>query len=180
MSCASYADAMTRRLPTIALVASYLAAFLGFASAAVTAYWLVGGTALLDTVGGALERLASDRSAGALVLAVVVIFLKVGAGVFAVVLARRPSRRLGILAAAGGALVALYGAVLTVGGALVLTGVLSASPADERALRWHTLFWDPWFSVWGVALATAGIIVCRRSSRLGSSRSSRAPAAPLP
>jgi hypothetical protein len=42
------------RLSTTALVASYLAPVLAFASAAVRDYWALGGTALLDTVGGAL------------------------------------------------------------------------------------------------------------------------------
>jgi hypothetical protein len=47
------------------------AALLAFASAAVSGFWLVGGTALLDTVGGQIDDLARERSAGAvLVLAV--------------------------------------------------------------------------------------------------------------
>jgi hypothetical protein len=138
-------DHMARRPSTAAAVASYLAAFLAFLSAAITAYWLLGGTALLDTVGGSIERLASSRSAGALLLALAVVVAKVAAGVLALALARRPSRRLATLAAVGGTLLALYGAVLTAAGALVLTGVLSTTPSDEHALRWHTLLWDPWF-----------------------------------
>jgi hypothetical protein len=54
------------------------------------------------------------------------------------------------LAAFLGVLVAFHGALFTVGGALVFTGVLSASPADEHALRWHTLLRDPWFLIWGL------------------------------
>jgi hypothetical protein len=165
----AYDRHMVRRLSTTAVVACYLAASLAFMSAAVTGYWLVGGTALLDTVGGSLERLASSRSASAYVLAVVVLVAKVAAGAFAVVLARRPSRRLATLAALGGTLLALYGAVLTGAGALVLSDVLSVSPTDERALRWHTLFWDPWFLIWGLTLATAGIII-RRSTSSSSTR----------
>ncbi|HEX8976896.1 MAG TPA: DUF3995 domain-containing protein [Solirubrobacteraceae bacterium] len=158
-------DVMTVDASTQARVASYLAAILAFTSAAVTAYWLVGGTALLSTVGGALERLATSRSAGALALAVLVVLAKGTAGAFAVALARRPSRRLATLAFAGGALLALYGAVFTVGGALVLTGVVSSSPTDAYALRWHTLVWDPWFLVWGLALATAGFSLRRTAER---------------
>jgi hypothetical protein len=41
-----------------------IAAGLAFASA--TAYWLFGGTALLDTLGGSAERLARDRTDAAL------------------------------------------------------------------------------------------------------------------
>lgn len=49
-----------QRLP-IAWVAA-----LGLASAATSAYWAVGGTRLLDTIGGELERWGRER--GALVL----------------------------------------------------------------------------------------------------------------
>ena len=45
------------------------AAVLAFASAAVTLYWTLGGTLLLDTVGGAFEELVRRRSPGALALA---------------------------------------------------------------------------------------------------------------
>lgn len=164
---------MVRHQSTTALIASYVAAFLAFMSAAVTAYWLLGGTALLSTVGGSLERLASSRSAGALALAVLVIVAKLAAGALAVALARRPSRRLATLAAAGGTLLAIYGAALTAGGALVLTGVVSISPTNTYALRWHTLFWDPWFLIWGTALATAGLILRRREARRSWSRPRR-------
>jgi hypothetical protein len=49
-----------------------IAAGLAFASAATTAYWLFGGTALLDTLGGSAERLARDRTDVALALAAAV------------------------------------------------------------------------------------------------------------
>jgi hypothetical protein len=45
-----------------ALIASYVASALAFLSAAVTAYWLFGGTALLETVGGSLEPRAVFRT----------------------------------------------------------------------------------------------------------------------
>jgi hypothetical protein len=151
---------MMRLVPRSALIAAYLAAVLSFASAAVTAYWLLGGTALLSTVGGELERFARNRSIAAVAVAVGVVVAKVVGGVLALVLTRRPSRRLGTFAAAAGALLALYGAVLTILGAFALFGVLGSSPpADEHALRWHVAFWDPWFLVWGLALAVAGTAV---------------------
>jgi hypothetical protein len=161
---------MAPRSSTTAVVAGYVAAFLALTSAAVTAYWLIGGTALLGTVGGALERLARKRSIDALVLASAVVVAKTAAAAVGLALTRRPSRRLGTLAAVAGALLGLYGAVLTIAGALVLTGAVSAAPADERALRWHTLFWDPWFLLWGLALATAGLAARRSASRAGAPR----------
>jgi hypothetical protein len=41
--------------------------------------------------------------------------------------------------------------------ALALAGVVGSEPSDEYALRWHVFFWDPWFLVWGVALALAAL-----------------------
>ena len=138
------------------------AAALAFASAAVTLFWTLGGTFGLDTVGGRFEELARERSAGALALGVAVVLAKVAAGLLALALmhprlapARR--RRLAAVSVVGGLLLAAYGALLVVAGALVLAGVITpAGGVDEHALRWHLLLWDPWFLVWGVALALAG------------------------
>jgi hypothetical protein len=44
-------------------VAASIAAGLGAASALVSAYWALGGAALLDTVGGEIERWGQERSA---------------------------------------------------------------------------------------------------------------------
>jgi hypothetical protein len=66
--------------------AAYIAAGLALASAATTAYWLFGGTALLDTLGGSLERLARDRSSAAFALAAAVVVIKSGAGILALLL----------------------------------------------------------------------------------------------
>jgi hypothetical protein len=147
-----------------ALVAAAVAAGLGTASAAVTAYWAFGGTALLDTVGGEIERWGRQRSTGVLaVLWVIVVVKLVGAGaplVLAGVGPRLPAwtraqwpRRLGWIAAVG---LTAYGGVLTIAGLLVQAGVLeAANDADERALAWHAYFWDPWFALWGVAFVVA-------------------------
>ena len=63
--------------------AAYAAAVLAFASAAVSAYWTLGGTVLLDTVGGTIERLARERSAPAILLGIVVVLVKVAGGLLA-------------------------------------------------------------------------------------------------
>lgn len=47
---------------------AYAAAVLAFASAALSLFWTVGGSWLLDTVGGSVETLARTRSAAALAL----------------------------------------------------------------------------------------------------------------
>lgn len=136
------------------------AAVVGGAFTAVSLYWAFGGTALLDTVGGALE--AQGRAGGVGIFAVVwmSVVLKAVASVLPLLAvtarggaARQWMRRAGW--AAGGILTG-YGAVLTGGGLLVVSGVIATSAdADLRAIRWHAYLWDPWFLVWGVlVLAT--------------------------
>jgi hypothetical protein len=148
-----------------AVVAASIAAGLGTVSAAISAYWAFGGTALLDTIGGEIERWGRQRSAGvAIVLWAIVVVKLVGAGAPLVIAGvgaghlpawtrTRLVRRLGWLAAVG---LAFYGGVLTVAGLLVEAGVLDAADdADEHALAWHTYFWDPWFALWGAAFTVA-------------------------
>jgi Protein of unknown function (DUF3995) len=144
-----------------------VAAVLAFASAAVTAFWLLGGTLGLDTVGGEIEEQARERSGAAVALLAVTLLAKLAAGWLALALtdsrmwAKRPVIRLGLV---GGVGLALYGGVLVIGGALALAGVGDSSGRDEYALRWHVFFWDPWFFAWGVALALAAL----RARRLGA------------
>ena len=137
--------------------AALAAAALAFASAAVSLYWTLGGTGLLDTVGGEIERLARERSAAAIAVVGATAVAKLLAGALALALLRSDRRPLFRAAIGGGALLALYGGVLVVAGALVLAGAIDSSePVDEYALRWHVFLWDMWFLVWGAALAVAG------------------------
>lgn len=141
--------------------AAAVAAGLAFASAAVTAYWTFGGTALLDTVGGYPEELARSRTTPAVLVGLLVIAVKSVGGVIALVLAKpsgnRLRRRVVVVAAAvGSAVLTVYGGLLVAVGALVLTGVLEPDgPVDRRALSWHVLLWDMWFLLWGLSLAVA-------------------------
>jgi Protein of unknown function (DUF3995) len=148
-----------------AVVAASIAASLGLASAAVSAYWALGGTALLDTVGGEIERWGRDRSGGVVVTLWVIVVLKllgagaplvfvgVGAGQLPAWTRARRTRLLGWIAAVA---LTVYGGVLSVAGLLVEAGVVDAADdADERALAWHAFFWDPWFALWGAAFAVA-------------------------
>jgi hypothetical protein len=134
------------------------AAVLAFASAAVTAYWLLGGTTGLDTVGGQIEEQARERTTLALAALSITLVAKLAAGALALALAdarTRGSRSVIALGLLGGAALALYGGVLVIAGAIALAGVGDSSGRDDYALRWHVFFWDPWFLVWGVALALA-------------------------
>jgi Protein of unknown function (DUF3995) len=140
---------------------AYAAAGLAFASAAVSLFWTVGGTWLLDTVGGAVADLARDRSAPAIALGIVTTMLKAAAGMLALALARPRGTRLGrrLLLSANtlaSLVLILWGGINVAIGSLVLAGVIApAEDVDEHALRWHVFVWDLWFLLWGLALAVA-------------------------
>jgi hypothetical protein len=140
---------------------AYVAACLATASAAVSAYWAIGGTALLDTVGGEFERLARQRDRAALVLIVVVIAAKLVAAALIMATTRWPAtlrtgRIVGVTNRLVGIGLTLYGGLLVISGALVLTGgIHSDSSTDRHALRWHVGLWDLWFLVWGVSTMRA-------------------------
>jgi|1186.fasta_scaffold69117_2 hypothetical protein len=169
------ADAARSRPPLVdrpalrrARRAARLAAGLAFASAALSLYWTAGGTWLLDTVGGAIEDLARERSPAALALGAAAVLLKVAAGVLALALVHLPGggrrRRLVLLAnGAASAVLCLWGGANVVVGALVLAGAITpAADVDRHALRWHVFVWDMWFLVWGLALAVAVAAARRR------------------
>jgi len=127
---------------------------------------LLGGTLGLDTVGGEIEEHARERSAAALAVLAVTLLAKLAAGWLALALAdsrTRGRRSVITLGLVGGVGLALYGGVLVLAGALALAGVGDSSGRDDYALRWHVFFWDPWFFIWGVALALAAV----RARRLG-------------
>ena len=147
--------------------AAYLAAGLAFASAATTAYWLAGGTALLGTLGGSVERLARDRGSAALALAAAVIVIKSGAGVLALLLvvpAWRGGRPIIVLDIVAAAVLCLWGGANVLVGALILSGAIERTDVNRHALRWHVFLWDAWFVIWGIALtlAVVGAIHDRR------------------
>jgi hypothetical protein len=77
---------------------------------------------------------------------------------------RAPSRWVRVAAWLAAVQLAVYGGLLTVGGLLVETGLVSPpDSADLHAITWHALLWDPWTAVWGVALGVA--LWCTRPAR---------------
>jgi hypothetical protein len=122
-------------------------------------YWALGGTAGLDTVGGAIAELGRGRDPAGVGLGIGAGVLKVAGALLALALVRPwgraiPRRLLGGAAWAASAVLTAYGGLLVVVGALVLTGLVSpAGPVDRTALGWHVLLWDLWFLVWGCCWA---------------------------
>jgi hypothetical protein len=147
----------------LAWILACVAALVGALYAGVSAYWGVGGTALLDTIGGTLERAGRAHTAGVFVVLWITVVLKLVAVVVGLLAAAQPEwlsqtryrvvRRVAWLAAG---ILVVYGGVLTVIGLLVQADIVHASAhADQKALRWHAFLWDPWFLVWGLLLAAA-------------------------
>jgi Protein of unknown function (DUF3995) len=156
--------------PASALAAVCVALLLGVLYATVSAYWGFGGTALLDTVGGAFQRAGRTSSAGLIAVVWVTVLLKLFAAIIGlVVVIRRPplaAAQRGVvvrMAWAAAVFLILYGGVLSITGWLVQLDIVSpAANADHKALRWHAFLWDPWFLVWGLLLA-AGLARSRQS-----------------
>jgi hypothetical protein len=141
-----------------ARAAAYVAAGLAFASPATTAYWLFGGTALLDTLGGSVERLARDRCGAALALTAAVLVIKSSAGLLALLLLNPAWRGLRMIVALdilAAAVLCLWGGANVLVGAAVLSGAIQRTDVNRHALRWHVFLWDAWFLIWGIALAIA-------------------------
>src|SRR4051794_3483156 len=122
----------------IARRAASMAAALAFASAAFSLYWSLGGTALLDTVGGQIEQLARDRSLAGIALGLTAVALKVFAGVLARALRQLPAgglRRRRLLLAGNAAVAAVlcaWGGANVAVGALVLGGAITPAGAVDR------------------------------------------------
>jgi hypothetical protein len=144
------------------------AVLIGLAYAGVSVYWGLGGTALVDTVGGTLAKLGRERDAVVVAALWGAAALKLAAAVLPLVALRsapararrdrggaltRGARRASWVAAV---VLTVYGAVYTGGGLLVQAGVIHSSrSADHRAQAWHAYLWDPWFLVWGVLITAA-------------------------
>ena len=151
-------------------VAALVAALLGVLFAGVSSYWALGGSWLLSTVGGALEARGRAGDPTVVVLVWASVVLKLIAAFLGVAVVRRwIGGVLGVLvriaAWVAAVVLVLYGAVLTVGGSLVVSGVITPRPdADLLAIRWHAYFWDPWFLIWGSFLLLALVQARRRTA----------------
>jgi Protein of unknown function (DUF3995) len=154
----------------------------GLAYAAVSVYWALGGTWLLDTVGGTLEQQGRTGNPGIILAVCAATVLKVIGAIMPLAavgvtpgqatIAGRRQVRVRVLAWLEAAILTIYGLVLTAAGLLVQSGAIApAASADRRALAWHAYLWDPWFLLWG-ALVTAALVRSRqpRAARIARGR----------
>ena len=155
--------------PAAGAAAAYAAAIVAFGYALMDLYWVLGGHALVSTVGGYAEQLARRGGALPVLIALAAMAAKVAGGLLALALVRPWGRvvpRGWLLAGSAGASVLLvaYGGVYVLVGALVLSGAVHpAGSVDRTALRWHVGVWDLWFLVWGILLALAAVGYWRRT-----------------
>ena len=156
----------TRDTPRAAEALPIAAAAVGGLFALVSMYWGLGGTWLLDTIGGSLEAQGRAGSAGIVVLLWASVVLKIVAALLPLAVIRRwgPARirpAITALAWSAGIILTGYGLVLTVAGLLVQVGIIATGPeSNQRALAWHAFLWDPWFLLWGL-LSLAALISFR-------------------
>ncbi len=146
---------------TAGLRVAQVACVIGVLFAAVNAYWALGGTWLLDTIGGTLEQQGRAGATTVILALWAAVVLKLVAAGLPLLALRWPSgrgwkRTVWGLAWAEAAILVLYGVVLTTAGLLIQAGVIPTSAtADHRALAWHAYLWDPWFLIWGVLVVVA-------------------------
>lgn len=149
--------------------AAWSALAVGLLYVAVSAYWALGGTAGLNTIGGELEEMARAIEPLVVVAIWVVVAGKIVGAALAVMLLRAGSRSwrrlLLVVTWIAGCVLALYGGVLVAGQALVVTGVIQASPdADWTAIYSRLYLWDPWFLLWGLLLLIVAIGATQRGT----------------
>jgi hypothetical protein len=136
------------------------AAAVGLLHALVSAYWALGGTWLVSTVGQWAADWARDEPGTAFAVLGAVALLKTAGAVVPLLVDTDRRAWRGVLG--GGALVlVVYGVANTVGAWLVLSGLVDpAGVPDRAALLGHALLWDPLFALWG-ALLGAGLLAGR-------------------
>lgn len=166
--------------PPAVIATAYGALALGLLNAAQSAYWALGGTAGLDSVGGPIEEMVRARAPLTLAFIWVVVAVKLAAAVLGIATVRVRSgwwrRPLLAMTWAAALVLTLYGGVLVVAGVLVVTRVIAASPdADWAGLYGHLYLWDPRFLLWGLLLL-ATVTMSATGSRSSRSTSGTLPA----
>lgn len=136
----------------------------GMVHAAVSLYWLLGGTWLVETLGSRIVQMFSGR----LFMLTPVVAIKVALALGPWWLQRSgwPSRRLtrtlSWLVAA--AFLAWGGLNVIVGNAVLWGWIRPEDGYDRAAMIGHAWLWDPLFVIWGAALA-GGLWITQREPR---------------
>lgn len=132
------------------------AAAIGVVHAAFSAYWALGGTWLLSTIGAiAVDFSRREPLESGLMLGAVALVKLLAALIPVAVDAQRMPwpRAWRAICWVGGPGLVLYGLVNIVASGAVLLGILVPEGGYDRdAIIGHALLWDPLFLLWGLAL----------------------------
>ncbi|WP_424464565.1 DUF3995 domain-containing protein [Pseudoclavibacter helvolus] len=146
----------TTRTASTARILVLVAVAIGVVHAAFSAYWALGGTWLLPTIGAVAVEFANRAPLESGLMLGGVALAKALAAVIpvAVDVQRMPWPRLWrAICWVGGPGIVLYGLVNIVASGAVLLGILVPDGGYDRdAMIGHALLWDPLFLVWGLAL----------------------------
>ncbi len=149
-------DTRTRRSRNAARILVLAAAVIGVVHAAFSAYWALGGTWLLSTIGAIAVEFSRREplESGLLLGAVAVVKLLAALIPVALDAQRMPWPRVWrVICWVGGPGIVLYGLANIVASGAVLLGILVPEGGYDRdAMIGHALLWDPLFLLWGLAL----------------------------
>ncbi|HVA91200.1 MAG TPA: DUF3995 domain-containing protein [Chloroflexota bacterium] len=144
--------------------AGFAAAAWAFGFAAISFYWVAGGTLGSETIGPAITRPIASGDPGWIALLWATAALKVIAGLIALAVVRpwgrrAPRRLLQTTAWIACAVMALYEGIASLADHLLMvTGVISTpSGLGQTALHWHLLLWDPWWLVGGLLFGVVAL-----------------------
>jgi hypothetical protein len=124
--------------------------------AAISVYWLLGGTVGRATLAKAIQEQAAAGDRDFIVTTWVTVALKVAGGLMALATVRPwggrvPRRLLLTLLTGAGVLLTLYGVAGFIEKALMLSGVIGLPAAmGEGPARWYLVLWEPWWILGGV------------------------------
>jgi Protein of unknown function (DUF3995) len=155
--------------------AAYGAAAWAILFAAMSAFWALGGTLGLDTLGNEIERKARARDQETIAVVWVTALLKLAAAALALALVRpwgrRMPRRLLVIATwiVGLGLIA-YALANFVQHGLMKGGAVDTPEAlGSSATTWHLVFWDPFWLLGGLLFTAAA----RQAGQVSSGASAR-------
>ena len=142
--------------PTRSRTTAWAACALAWLYAVPSVYWALGGTAGLDTVGGAIEELARTRDPAGIALGLGAGVLKVAGGLLALALDHQCGADLLRRPAGRG------------GGHGVGRADQPGRPGRPHRAAVAVLLWDLWFLVWGLLLGVAAWQYGRESRSRGT------------
>jgi hypothetical protein len=150
--------------------AAYGATAWAFVFAAISFYWAAGGLVGVDTLGEGMRELALARDPELGAITWITGILKVVAGLFALSLVQawgqRIPRWIRLAAVWGAGLLFIFYAV----GNMVQHGSMAAGTSaipevlgSITAVRWHLLFWDPFWLLGGLLFVAAAFYHTRNA-----------------